>query len=370
MNFEKHIEEIRIGIKAGRFVNEAAVSQGIVLRLLHALSWPAYDTQIVSPEYSLQGRRVDFALCHPPGKPIAFVEVKQIGQSEGAERQLFEYSFHIGVQLAILTDGQEWNFFLPGEQGDYGERRVYKLDIVERDVSECAARLTRYLQYDASISGAAIEAAREDYRNVSRERQMKSTLPKAWARLLEEEDELLLELVADRVENLCGYKPDPDTVARFLKENVALKSLTTATPQPPPRSQTTAPVAMPSPTHIPSSQKHSSIGFVLDGRNYAARSAREVLEGVFEALSKRDATILERFSALPKHGRTRRYLARNANDLYPGRPDLVREYSIQLKSGWWLSTNHSRATIDRIIQMVCDVAHMTYGRDLQANLGE
>jgi len=370
MSFEKHIEEIRLGIKAGRFVNEAAVSQGIVLRLLHALSWPAYDTQIVCPEYSLQGRRVDFALCHPPGKPIAFVEVKQIGQSEGAERQLFEYAFHIGVQLAILTDGQEWNFFLPGEQGDYGERRVYKLDIVERDIPECAARLTRYLQYEASISGAAIEAAREDYRNVSRDRQMKSTLPKAWVRLLEEEDELLLELVADRVENLCGYKPDPDTVARFLKENVALKSVTAATPKPPLRSKTIAPVVIPSMTHIASSQKYSSIGFVLDGRNYTARSAREVLEGVFEALSKRDSTILERFAALPKHGRTRRYLARNANDLYPGRPDLAREYSIQLKSGWWLSTNHSCATIDRIIQMVCGVAYLKYGRDLQVNLGE
>lgn len=369
MSLEKHIEEIRIGIKAGRFGNEAAVSQGIVLRLLHALSWPAYDTQIVCPEYSLQGRRVDFALCHPPGKPIAFVEVKQIGQSEGAERQLFEYAFHIGVQLAILTDGQEWNFFLPGEQGDYGERRVYKLDIVERDISECVARLTRYLQYDKSISGAAIEAAREDYRNVSRERQMKFTLPKAWSRLLEEEDELLIELVADRVENLCGYKPDPDTVARFLKENVALKSVTGATPQLS-RTQTAAPVVVPIAERIGSTHKPSAIGFVFEGRNYPARSAREVLEGVFEALAKRDATILERFASLPKHGRTRRYLSRNSNDLYPGRPDLVRDHSMQLTSGWWLSTNHSRATIERIIEMACDVAHLKYGKDLHANLGE
>ena len=93
MSLEKDIEEIRLGIKAGRFVNEAAVSQGIVLRLLHALSWPAYDTQIVCPEYSLQGRRVDYALCHPPGKPIAFVEVKQIGQSEGAEEPVRSFVF-------------------------------------------------------------------------------------------------------------------------------------------------------------------------------------------------------------------------------------------------------------------------------------
>ena len=43
----------------------------------------------------------------------------------------------------------------PENKGDYGERRVYKLDIVERDVSECVARLTRYLQYDAIVSDVA-----------------------------------------------------------------------------------------------------------------------------------------------------------------------------------------------------------------------
>lgn len=217
MSLEEDIKDIRAGIKSGRFTNEASVSQGIVLRVLHVLSWPSYSTQVVCPEYSLEGRRVDYALCNPPGKPIAFIEVKQIGQSEGAERQLFEYAFHVGVPLAILTDGQEWNFFLPGEQGDYGERRVYKLDIVERDIAECASRLNRYLRYEAIVSGKALEAAREDYRNVSRDRQMKATMPIAWAKLVEEEDELLLELVADRVESLCGFKPDPDTVARFIR---------------------------------------------------------------------------------------------------------------------------------------------------------
>ena len=113
MTLENHIEDIRAGIKAGRFVNEAAVSQGIILRLLQALGWPSYHTPVVCLEYALEGRRVDHALCHPSSKPIAFVEVKQVGQSDGAQRQLFEYAFYIGVPLAILTDGQEWNFFLP-----------------------------------------------------------------------------------------------------------------------------------------------------------------------------------------------------------------------------------------------------------------
>jgi predicted type IV restriction endonuclease len=119
--------------------------------------------------------------------------VKGVGQSDAAgERQLFEYAFHKAVPMAILTDGQDWQFFLPAEQGDYGERRVYKLDIVEREIDETVARLERYLNYPAICSGSAMEAARLDYRNVARQREIKATLPKAWGILVEEEDELLL----------------------------------------------------------------------------------------------------------------------------------------------------------------------------------
>src|SRR5437773_887136 len=348
MNLEIHIEEIRSGIKAARFVNEASVSQGVVLRLLHALGWPAYDMQIIIPEYSLEGRRVDFALCHPAGKPVAFIEVKQLGQSEGAERQLFEYAFHQGIPLAVLTDGQVWNFFLPGEQGDYGERRVYKLDIVERDLAECVLRLSRYLQHDAVVSGAAMEAARSDYRNVARDRQIKATLPEAWKLLVEDEDELLLEILADRVESLCGFKPDPDSVAAFLR--------TRAFPVPPqvqmqtparPRKPST-PISSPKPRL---NNRPPGIGFEFDEQFHPARNARETLIGIFETFTKRDPSFPERFASLPKHGRTRRYLARDPDDLYPGRPDLVHDHSKQLDSGWWLSTNHSRRTIEQIIDM-------------------
>src|SRR5689334_8268639 len=89
------IEEIREAIRRGRFTSEAAVAQGVVLRILQALSWPTYNTQIVSPEYSVEGRRVDFALYHPAGKPAGFIELKKVGQSDAAaEKQLFDYAFY------------------------------------------------------------------------------------------------------------------------------------------------------------------------------------------------------------------------------------------------------------------------------------
>jgi hypothetical protein len=359
ISLSTHLDEVRTGLRSGRYANEAAVSQGIVLRLLGALEWPTYETQIVCPEYSLSGRRVDYALCHPANKPVAFIEVKQVGQSDGAERQLFEYAFHEGVPLAILTDGQEWNFFLPAEQGDYAERRVYKLDILERAPQESVTRLERYLSYSRVTSGDALAAAREDYRNVSRNRQMLSTLPDAWSKLVAEEDELLLEVIADKVESLCGFKPDLDTIAKFLRENVSLQRATN--PSLPPR----LPV---SPPQIPDSRS-APTGYTLDGRFTPCRNGREVLVAVFEALASRDSAFLERFSARPKHGRTRRYLARTPDELYPGRSDLAREHSHKLKSGWYIGVNVSHAAIARIIEMACEVAHVRYGKDLTINIG-
>lgn len=376
MSLSKHIEDVRAGITAGRYGNEASVSQGIVLRLLQALGWPTYDTQVVCPEFSLAGRRVDYALCHPPNKPAAFIEVKQIGQSDGTERQLFEYAFHVGVPLAILTDGQEWNFFLPAEQGDYSERRVYKLDIVERDLAESVARLERYLSYSQTTAGVAITAAREDYRNVSRGRQMLSTLPEAWSKLVADEDELLLELVADKVESLCGFKPDVDTVAKFLRENVLLKtaSLAVRPSSASPQRVATAATQLAeanAPTALPAKPVNAgSTGFTIQGRFVAGRNGREVLVAAFEALAERDATFLERFAARPKHGRTRRYLARSPEELYPGRPDLAREFFTKLRSGWFVGTNVSHAAIHQIVEMACEVAGLRYGVDVVVHICE
>lgn len=379
VSLEQEIQGIREGVIAGLYSSEAAVSQGIVLRLLSALGWPAYDTRVVWPEYSLGGRRVDYALCHPAGKPIAIIEVKQVGLGDGAERQLFEYAFHEGVPLAILTDGREWSFFLPGEQGDYGERRVYKLDLVERDLGECAARLTRYLLHSAVSSGTAIQAARDDYRLVTKDREMQAAMPKAWAQLIAHPDEALLEIVADRVETLCGFKPDLDMVAHFLGSGVADRSARQA---PPARGSAPLPQLLRPKTPVPSTpvpqlarkvvggpKAQNRTGFVLSGTFHPAKNAIDVLRGVFEALTQRDPSFPERFAALPRHGKKRRYLARNADELYPGRPDLSSESSIQLSCGWWLGTNYSRRSIAAIIEMACDVARLKHGRDVIPHLG-
>ncbi len=112
------------------------------------------------------------------------------------------------------------------------------------------------------------------------------------------------------------------------------------------------------------------MGYTFEGRFTPCRNGREVLVAVFEALARRDAAFLERFAARPKHGRTRRYLARSPEELYPGRPDLAREHSFKLQSGWYVGTNVSHAQIERIIEMACEVSRVSFGKDLIVYVGE
>lgn len=221
MPLSDHLKKVQEGLRQGTYVSEASVSQGILLPALHELGWPVFDTSLVVPEFSVENRRVDFALCHPKNKPAVFIEVKNVGLSDGADRQLFEYAFHLGVPMAILTDGQEWSFYLPGEQGRYDERRVYKIDLLERSLDEIESRLVRYLKYPNVVSGEALKSARSDYQNVSRYRIIANNLPKAWDSLIQEQDSLLLELLAEKVEDLCGYKPDLDVCSQFLDEQIS-----------------------------------------------------------------------------------------------------------------------------------------------------
>jgi len=366
MAIAKHIEKIREGLRQGTFTSEAAVSQGIILPTLHELGWPVFDTFIVIPEFSVEGRRVDYALCHPASRPSVFIEVKKVGLSEGADRQLFEYAFHLGVPMAILTDGQEWSFYLPGEQGRYDERRVYKLDLLERDIEEAENRLERYLGYKNVCSGDALKAARSDYQNVARHRVIETNLPKAWIALLKEQDSLLLDLLAEKVEDLCGYKPDLDICSQFLEQQLQNNKIVETS-----RSEKTPTISLPktpaSRTAAIRTRTVDNFSFVFKGKEFSAGSAREVMTKIFQLLAQEDSGFLERFASR-KHGKKRRYLAKEKRELYPGRLDLAEQHSVEVVPGWWLGTNYSRRNIQEIIDLALEVAGPRLGSMVQANL--
>jgi len=224
MDLKEHIHEIKIGIKLERFPNEEAVKQGIIIRILTALSWNCWDTKIVCPEYSTGSGRVDYALCDTFEKPIVFIEAKKDleKQNDNSVRQLMEYCFEIGVRMAILTDGKEWRFYLPKEEGSYKDRNFFTLYLLERDDDECSFRLSRYLDYQKTISKETDTKAKEDFKNKSNKKTVEQILPQAWKRLVEDRDEDLINLLAESVSMVCGLKPDNDVIISFLEEKILI----------------------------------------------------------------------------------------------------------------------------------------------------
>ena len=217
MTLKEHIDDIRNQLKQGAFADEAAVSNGIVNRLLHTLEWPIFTPQVVIPEFGVEGQRVDFALCHPASTPRVFIEVKRVGSIDKGIKQLFEYAFHTGVPIVILTDGQKWRFYHPAGEGSYEDRMVEELDIIVGNSEECAKSLNRYLNYKVVQTGEAAEVIVEDYKSIVNQRKIEERLPEVWGELVQEKNENLLQVVMDKAKEKVGHEPTEDLVLAFLK---------------------------------------------------------------------------------------------------------------------------------------------------------
>ena len=371
MSLEQVISTVRDNLQKGIFLNEAAVSNGAVLPILNQLGWDVFNPAVVVPQFKIEThfkrekRFVDFALIRPNGNPCIFLEAKRVGGAAQGEVQLFEYAFHKGVPFVVLTDGQEWSFYFPAGEGDYQDRRVYKLDLLERNLTECSYRLNRYLTYADVASGAAFDCAQTDYKDANRAREIEKFIPQAWGALLAEADDLLVEILADKVEDLCGFKPELETCGVFLSSIAKNTNQSKSPPTPSPSSSNDKLNSQSTSYHVPSSSKFV---YTLLGQHYTFSNGAELMTSVFEKLVERDSTFPERFAAR-KHGKKRRYLAQNKLELYPDRPDLCEAASRKLTCGYYISTNWGNTAKEKIIQLACEVADLKFGSDLLVTLG-
>lgn len=279
MTLEEHIDNIRNGLERRQFTSETAVRQGIINPLLEQLGWPASKTQIVFPEYPVEKGKVDYALCHPPGTPRIFIEAKQLGKLDGAEKQLFGYAVHHGVRVAILTDGQKWIFFYPSGEGTYEERKVIELDLLTGDQKENTYRLNRYLNYKSVTTGEAFDAIEEDYRIFSRQRELTRHLPEVWRKILHEKNQILLQTMIEEMKKVCRYIPTEEEVLDFLKD---LKSVPQKDPVLPIHASSVPPVSDPQSKKSP--QRLRLVVTMPDGEIIERTTARDTLFEVIEKL--------------------------------------------------------------------------------------
>ena len=211
--------DIRSNERIGTF-DEATTKQAIVLRLLSELGWPIFDTEEVKPEYSVANRRVDYSLRINSSNKV-FLEVKKVMEDlEAHQKQLLDYSFQEGVRLAVLTNGVTWWFYLPLSEGSWEQRKYFAIDMTQQAPEDTAKRFIDFLSRENVKTEAAIRVAETLLKGRVKENEINRNLPKAWNKIISGPDELLVELINETLERICGHKAEPEQIVSFINEHV------------------------------------------------------------------------------------------------------------------------------------------------------
>ena len=261
------VEQIKVASSFGS-MDESATKQAVVLRLLSVAGWDTFDISQIVPEYTVGNRRVDYALR--PGTPNAvFIEVKRPSENlERHQQQLLEYCFQEGVNLAVLTNGRTWWLYLPLQAGSWEQRRFLSIDLEVQEPDIVGRRFLEYLAPERVSSGQAVRDAEALVESQQRTETISKTIVAAWNQIVETPDELLVDLISETTERMCGLKPEPDLVEQFLAQRI--QKLFDSPPEPerlPRRGQpTTGPIGpMPAPTRqVPGGMRDGPLPISLE----------------------------------------------------------------------------------------------------------
>lgn len=292
--------------------DEAATKQAIVLRLLSILGWDTFNIDEVTPEYSVGGQRIDYSL-RADGINKVFIEVKKIGEElENHQEQLLNYSFQEGIKLAVLTNGITWWFYLPLHEGSWEQRRFYTIDIIQQQTEEIVSKFTDFLFKTNIISGQVIKNAEVVYKSHRKQTILKDTLPKAWNKIISDADEVLVELISETTEKLCGYKPNPEMIEQFMSKNKD-QLLITVVPPTRPTTPTIQKITHKTTPIVMSYTSKSISVFYFKGTKYEVRSWRDMLIRLANLIYASHSIDFEKVVTLK--GRKRPYFTHNANEL-------------------------------------------------------
>jgi len=196
--------------------DEAKTINAIVLPVLRRLGWDTENTDEVIPQYATRSRSVDFCLCCRQEK--VFLEVKKPSEDlEKHEEQLLEYAFLEAIDLAVLTNGKVWSFFLSRRRAPVSERKVHSVKVLEQDLQEAARDLADLLSKDNVSTGRALENAEGRLKATERKEAIARGLPKAWLELASGPDKRLLDLLNEELTKLCGPPGGTEAASRFLR---------------------------------------------------------------------------------------------------------------------------------------------------------
>ena len=196
------------------------VKQALLLPILQAVGWNIWEVGEVTPEFqSDDGYTYDYTL-QIEGKPKVLIGVYEAQvQPEDYSGPISVSAFRNDCDLAVLTDGCEWQFYLPDETGEPDLTLCHHLSFARGIEADVAQLLMQLLGRPNIANGSSRDLIQELHEKRQKARDVEDQIPITWKQLVTQPDALLIKLIADRVEQQHGSRPEDDMVERFLENN-------------------------------------------------------------------------------------------------------------------------------------------------------
>jgi len=261
--------------------DEVATKQGIILKILSLLEWDPFDIDEIQPEYVRGDKRVDFSLRINNSNAVFIVIEKEEKNIKNSREQLMDFAAEEGVKIAVLTNGFTWWFFSPHLGRNSEEKNFLKIQINEQKADQVTQRLLEFLSKKNVVSGKTAESAENMYQAKQKAALINEYLPKAWQEIIRKPEKWLVDVVVKVTEGLCGYKPDNETVKKFLSSDAAiyLEGTPSVKPGPPSKPQEKK--------SVQESHAGKAIrSFTFREKKYAAKSWKDMLLKICELMNQ------------------------------------------------------------------------------------
>ena len=197
----------------------ASTKQAVVLRLFSFLGWDIFNVDEVSPDYSVNSQSVTYALRSKNTNKI-FIEVKRVNEKlDPHQKSLLSFASSENVDISILTNGVLWWFYLPSVAGNSQEKWFYSVDLLKQKEDTFVPLLIDLLSKNKVVKGQALKAAKTLNQNKN-QKIASDVIPEAWNKIISQPNMILVELLRESTEKICGWKVEAKLVERFLEKDL------------------------------------------------------------------------------------------------------------------------------------------------------
>lgn len=212
------IDDLKANKKLASF-DEASTKQAVVLRMLSFLGWDIFNVEEVYPDYATNSSYVSYALRLKNSDKV-FIEVKRVQDKlDKYQKQFVTLASDSGVDLAVLTNGLTWWFYLIPVRDNWQHKWFYSVDLLKQNPDAFVPHLIDLLTKNKIARGQSLKAAQSLYDN-KKQKMAADFLPQAWNQIISQPNKIFVELLSEYTEKLCGYKVDSKSIEKFITKNL------------------------------------------------------------------------------------------------------------------------------------------------------